>query len=73
MKIVQSNDEVVQDIVEILGLKDQNVISLDIDMTAMNPVVVTVERYLTQKEAVQMKQSLQRYNLKLVKENQEEE
>lgn len=73
MKIVQSNDEVVQDIVEILGLKGQNVISLDIDMTAMNPVVVTVERYLTQEEAVQMKQSLQRYNLKLVKENQEEE
>lgn len=60
-----SKDNFVQDFVKILGLSDKEVVSLsmDIDITLENPVIITIERYLTEKEAMQMLPLFEKYEL----------
>lgn len=67
-KAVNSSGEFGQKLMKALGLEKHQVISITIESQATKPVLVKVEKLLSQKEAIQMLPILEEYNL-VKKEN----
>ncbi len=61
--LANHDEELVQELLEVLGLKGKNVVQLELDITLDSIVVVTVERHISREEMIRMVPLFQRYKL----------